>query len=233
MTSRLNFCFSCFVEGTPSREQLFMLECQQCCSSCSSPFRSLIIESNCLLKVSVHQLLLVLEIDQKGRSGDTIQKLIHHLLLDSRSCQHLLLAAYEQVLHEYDARVNFVDQRVLIILINFSSFGTAAGDEILSVNLLLELRIVLEDLLDLLILCLTPVGIEVHDDFIEVIASLQGLLLFQFENSFLFLFFQGCEFFNSGLYPLFDHLLLLEFQLSGVVLGLDSLLELLELSREV
>lgn len=79
-------------------------------SHATRPFSSLIIERDCLLEVLVHQPLLISEIDQKRRPGYTIQKLIHHLLFDSGSCHVLLLSALEQVLHEDDARVNFVDQ---------------------------------------------------------------------------------------------------------------------------
>lgn len=117
LTSCLNFWLSCFVEGCSSpcpREQLLVLGRQHRCllfgCHATRPFSSLIIERNGLLEVLVHQPLLISEIDQKRWPGYTIQKLIHHLLFDSGSCQHLLLSALEQVLHEYDAGVNFVDQ---------------------------------------------------------------------------------------------------------------------------
>lgn len=117
LASCLNFWLSCFVEGRSSscpRAQLLVLGRQHrrllLGSHATRPFSALIIERNRLLEVLVHQPLLVSEIDQKRRPGYTIQKLIHHLLFDSGSCQHLLLSALEQVLHEDDARVNFVNQ---------------------------------------------------------------------------------------------------------------------------
>lgn len=117
LASCLNFWRSFFVEGRSSpcsREQLLVLGRQHRClllgSHATRSFSSLIIERDRLLEVLVHQPLLISKIDQKRRPGYTIQKLIHHLLFDSGSCQHLLLSALEQVLHEDDARVNFVYQ---------------------------------------------------------------------------------------------------------------------------
>lgn len=121
----------------------------------------------------------------------------------------------------------------MIILVDLTSFGTTAGDKILSVYLLSKLWIILEDFFDFLILGLTSVGVEMHYYFIEIFTSFQGLLFLQLRDLFLLLIFQCCEFLHPGLNSLLDHLLLLEFQLSAVMFTLDFLLELQEVIREI